>query len=429
MHNPTVKRPSFERSTSRTHDPHQPRASIHALRTLATRCSTTILPQNLAALLNSNTGFDPSAVKERLDKMWALNAEFGKESNPYDVFLVFPDEIVSDRFALLNGMQVLRDELHMAFNDGDEKESDVNSCRADFSLPSVISTIAHTNCGDRVAIASNQVYESMVASRFASISELGELKPERFNPPGGGTDDGRTLAHVTVAHQLDPPLRSKIYAGNPKSFILVNFDLKTHCGKFKTTSDDIITDGIDTFSDISLYFGKCRESVWRDPRSACGALVGCLRSYDASNPVHIRLRNDLGEANYEFLTTHQILATPDKTPVTHLVASCIIAITGMISTASALVSELDERGVGSLTATVTINAASENIGVPDNIIYLGRATVFGYNKEIKIQSLGTDASLYEAFIENDVVNLVYNGYGGDNIPIETRHTRTPFNHK
>ena len=96
----------------------------------------------------------------------------------------------------------------------------------------VATTLAHTNCGDRIQQGeTDHLYLSMVANRFSTISEGGALKTETFKPTGGGTDDGRTLAHVTVAHQLDATLRSKIYNGNPASFILVGIDLMTHCGR------------------------------------------------------------------------------------------------------------------------------------------------------------------------------------------------------
>jgi hypothetical protein len=61
------------------------------------------------------------------------------------------------------------------------------SCVSDVALPSVLCTLAHTNCGDRICQAASKVYEKVVASRFASISETGEIKPEVFYPTGGGT--------------------------------------------------------------------------------------------------------------------------------------------------------------------------------------------------------------------------------------------------
>jgi hypothetical protein len=113
-------------------------------------------------------------------------------------------------------MQLLRDELQLTFTKtnyctlSDDKYKTVDSCSADISIPSVVCTVAHTNCGDRICQASTTLYEQVVASRFASVSELGEPKPELFNPTGGGTDDGATLAHVTVKHMFHDDLRNFI---------------------------------------------------------------------------------------------------------------------------------------------------------------------------------------------------------------------------
>mmetsp|Transcript_6105 Transcript_6105/g.6298 ORF Transcript_6105/g.6298 Transcript_6105/m.6298 type:complete len:473 (-) Transcript_6105:237-1655(-) len=416
--------PSFSRVRSNTtlnigylSKPYFKKKLKNSVRKISAFRRHSLTPKDLTKAMRDDITFDSSTVRDRLGTLWSLEANFGRESNPFDVYL---DEIVSDRFALLNGMQVLRDELQMAFKEMDSGEchhgENVYVCHADLSLPSVVSTIAYTNCGDRVDIASNHVYESMVASRFASISELGDVKPERFNPTGGGTDDGKTFAYVTVQHQLDPPLRKRIYAGNPKSFILVNFDLKTHCGKYTVSENEIITDGPSTFTGIRCCYGRCRESVWREARSACGAIVGCIRGYDEMNAIHTRIRRDLGEDSFRFLQSNQILAKPDNIPVTFLVASAIVAIRGMINTAYALRDLLDERGVGSLTASVTVNsAASDSIGIPDNIVYLGRCTVF--QQEIRLQSLGLDASKYTATMEDGNVIITYENVPSDALPV------------
>ncbi len=113
-------------------------------------------------------------------------------------------------------MQCLRDELQLTFTKTDfcraedSSFTDVHSCCADVTIPSVLCTVAHTNCGDRICQAATCLYQQMVASRFASISELGDIKPELFNPTGGGTDDGATLAHVTVGHMFHTDLKNFI---------------------------------------------------------------------------------------------------------------------------------------------------------------------------------------------------------------------------
>jgi len=362
--------------------------------------------------------FDRNALVEKLDKMWSLGARFGQESEPYAVYL---EELVSDRFVLCNGMHVLRDELCISFHncstDKDET-ADVSNCSADVTLPSILCTLAYTGCGDRVDMASAAIYEKMVASRFASISELGEIKPERFNPTGGGTDDGATLAAVTIHHQIDNTLRTKLYEGNPKNFILVNFDLKTHCGKISVKDDVVIKDGPDTFEDLDLFFGQCRESMWREARSACGAIVGCLRGYDPNNHVHVRIRRDLGEENFEYLSNNQVYGQPNCIPVTFLVAAAIVSIQGMINTAKACAHHMDEREVAHLTASISVNSAGvEQVGTSDTIIYLARATAF--QGEVKLQGLGTDAKLYTATISNNKVLLTYNLTRAGRYPVET----------
>ncbi|MBX7191917.1 MAG: hypothetical protein K1X94_07655 [Sandaracinaceae bacterium] len=314
--------------------------------------------------------FDPSLARARLEKFWSLQAEFGQEHNAYRVYL---NEIVSDRYVLVNGLQLLRDELQLA-GDAEIDGEDVMACGADLSLPSVMTTLAHTNCGDRIHQGeATTSYEQVVASRFATMSEIGEYKLEAFSPTGGGTDDGHTLAHVTVAHMLDEPIRERVYKGNAGSYLLVNVDLKTHVGRLET--------------DGRLLLGKTQESKWREPRTACGAVVGTLKAYNADNAVHRRIRDDLGEANFELLSTKGV-RSKDGVDITAAVASSIVAIQGMINTAKALETELDERGMGHLTASMTVNRPH----IDDTILYLARATVF--HGETRLQGFGTDASRY-----------------------------------
>lgn len=315
--------------------------------------------------------FDPTAALQRVNKFWSLGAEFGLERDAYDVYL---HELVSDRYVLVNGMQLLRDELQFA---GIDENPDVRACGADFNLPSVCTTLAHTNCGDRIHQGeATTSYQDIVASRFATLSELGEFKLEAFSPTGGGTDDGRTLAHVTVAHQLDKTLRHSIYQGNAQSYVLVAIDLKTHCGRLDQ-------------ADGAVKFGETQESRWREPRAACGAIVGTLTNYDENNAVHRRLRADLGEDNFQFLT-QQAFLSKEKINVTAVVAAAIVAIQGMQNTLAALTSEMDERGLAHVTAAITINRPDQD----DTTIYLARATVF--HDKIQYQGLSTDARKYAA---------------------------------
>ena len=78
-----------------------------------------------------------------------------------------------------------------------------------------------------------------------------------------------------------------------------------------------------------ILYGVSQESAFREPRAACGAIVGCLRKFSPENPVHVRLRRDLGEENFAYLTTHPIMANDGATDVTMMVAAAIVAIQGM----------------------------------------------------------------------------------------------------
>ncbi len=317
--------------------------------------------------------FDPTLAKKRIDQFWGLNANFGMEHNAFHIYL---SELVSDRYVLVNGLQLIHDELQLAgVQSANVEGDDVMACGADLSLPSVMTTLAHTNCGDRIHQGEATItYEQIVAARFACMSEIGEFKLEAFSPTGGGTDDGNTLAHVTVAHAIDEPIRQRLYNGNASSFLLVNIDLKTHVGRLDSPNG-------------KLLFGQTRESKWRESRAACGAVVGTLKSYNEANGVHRRIRGDLGEANFELLGKHGV-KTEDGIDVTAPVGSAIVAIQGMLNTARALEKELDERGMGHLTASLTVNRPH----IDDTIVYFTRATVF--DGETRVQGFGTDASKY-----------------------------------
>lgn len=353
--------------------------------------------------------FDSSAARTRLDRLWKLKAQFGSERGTNRIFL---DELVSDRLQLVSGFQVLRDELQLAT---EPASSDRERAPADLSIPSVVTTLAYTNCGDRIHQGEVARYEQVVGSRFATLSEIGTLKPEAFRPTGGGTDDGATLAHVTWAHALDEPLRERIYSGNRQSFVMCGFDLKTHLGRLDTADGQVV-------------FGKTQESPWREPRAACGAIVGTLAQYDEKNDVHRRIRSDLGEANFAFLTTEGA-RSKEGLDLTTVVAAAIVSIQGMLDTARALTHEMDERGVAHLTASITVNRVS----MPDTMIYLSRATVFG--GELAWQGLGVDARRYSGELvphQGDRrLRLVYDKQDGTALPVareryDVRRSMLPF---
>ncbi|NJN30653.1 MAG: hypothetical protein HC824_09685 [Synechococcales cyanobacterium RM1_1_8] len=341
--------------------------------------------------------FDPSAAEERIEQFWQLDASFGMERNAYHNYL---NELVSDRYALIRGFQILRDELQFAA----ASPTDMRACAADLSLPSVVTTLAYTNCGDRIHQGeATKRYRDVVASRFATLSEIGELKLEAFFPAGGGTDNGATLAHVTVAHELDEHLKQEIYAGNAQSISLVAIDLKTHVGRLRESATQ------------KQIYGRTRESPWREPRAACGAIVGALTHYNSHNLIHRRIRDDLRERNFQYLSNHQIL-TDDGVDITMAVAAAIVAIRGIRNTAMALPQELDERGLAHLTASMTVNRPSRD----DLVVYLARATVF--NGKVRIQSLGTEAEQYGGklveYAGEKRLQLNYGEWDSEAVPVE-----------
>jgi len=339
--------------------------------------------------------FDAAPTEARISRFWELGASFGMERNAYHNYL---NEIVSDRYALINGLQLLRDELQFAA----ASDTDMKACGADMSLPSVVTTLAYTNCGDRVHQGeATKRYRDVVAARFATLSEIGELKLEAFFPAGGGTDNGATLAHVTVAHELDENLKRRVYEGNSQSISLVAIDLKTHVGRLRENGQQV--------------YGKTRESPWREPRAACGAIVGALTHYHPENLIHRRIRADLGEHNFHYLSSQQIL-TDDGVDITMAVAAILVAIRGIRDTAIAVAQEIDERGLAHLTASTTVNRPSRD----DLVIYLARATVF--NGRICIQGFGTEAACYGGqlvdYAGEKRLRLRYADWDADNLPIE-----------
>ena len=75
--------------------------------------------------------FDPSAAALRHERLWTLPATFGMERNSFFSYL---HEIVRDRYVLVNGLQLLRDELQIATLD----DHPLGVCATDITIPSVL---------------------------------------------------------------------------------------------------------------------------------------------------------------------------------------------------------------------------------------------------------------------------------------------------
>ena len=172
----------------------------------------------------------------------------------------------------------------------------------------------------------------------------------------------------------------------------------------------------------NAFYGKCRESVFREPRAACGAIVGCIGHFNPANPVHVRIRNDLGEENFNFLQNNDIFAD-DGSVVTYLVAAALVSISGMRETLKAMAAtELDERGCAHVTAAVLINGETPG----DRLVYLARGTVF--QGVIQYQGLGMDARRYSATMTRTMdgkkmVKLFYDH--ADRFPVTTIRAAEP----
>jgi len=355
-------------------------------------------------------------VANNLREMWAQPALFGEENGYFDMYL----KLIADRFALTQGFHMLRDELALGFSRAADEDFAPYTCIHNITEPTCMPTLCRTSCGDRVCFAdADKVYESAVAGRFGFFNEYGQPKVELFSPTGGGTDSAATLAHVTVAHHTDGSIREAIYAGNSHSFVLSQLDLTTHCGRFDLSLGESIIDRNREFVGKPIqnaFYGKCRESVFREPRAACGAIVGAIGGYNPANPVHVRIRNDLGEDNFHFLQSNDVMAD-DGSVVTYLVAAALVSISGMRETLKAMAAgELDERGCAHATAAVLINGETQI----DRLVYLARGTVF--QGVIQYQGLGMDARRYSATMTRTMegkkmVKLFYDH--ADRFPVTT----------
>lgn len=337
-------------------------------------------------------------VKERLDKFWSLDANFFGMTRSMEFFHI--EQLVRDRLALVYGLHLLNDEMNFA-------RPPIGS---DFSKPCVLTTLAHTMCGDRIQQANTRsAYAETVGSRFGTKTRKGEPKFERFFPAGGGTIDGATLAHVTYGHALDNGIKRRLHEGNEQSVVLTNFDLQGHFGRHEEHG--------------KIVYGKAPESPFREPRAACGAIVGCLEHYDEKNIDYLRIRKTLGEENFRVLSQGRILSR-EGIDITPIVAAAIVTVEGVRQTLAGLIKELsgqDEesrcRTVGHFTGSLTEN----RVGQDDMALYLARATLF--NGEIKRQGFGTNAGKYSGqlldYKGDKRLVLQYDGKSLDEFPVET----------
>lgn len=124
-------------------------------------------PEQAVMALPSTDSMPPS-VKERIEKMWSMPATFGEEQKSNVAYL----SIMANRYALVRGAQLIRDELMPSFNTPDHKGKNVlhdrenMECSADLELPSVLTTCGFSMCGDRICqSAALRRYQAMVRSK------------------------------------------------------------------------------------------------------------------------------------------------------------------------------------------------------------------------------------------------------------------------
>ncbi len=106
--------------------------------------------------------FDSRTIEENISRTWEVPLELGLERQPLHAYV---NTIGHERRRLIHGCQLLIDELDFASP----------PVGADFSLPSVISTLAHTTCGDRANRGRpSMVYEDALGRRFATRGLVGD---------------------------------------------------------------------------------------------------------------------------------------------------------------------------------------------------------------------------------------------------------------
>lgn len=338
--------------------------------------------------------FDTSYVQERLDLMWQQEMFFGRERNPRHVYT---EKIGTDRWILMGTFRRVDNPF------GFQPEPVGINLR---DQPIVIPTVAHAMCVDRCLQGqSAQLYKESVGAFFAFKEASGIPQIERNFTLGGGAEEGAVLAHVTAGHSLAGIINRLQDGGHPQSFFLHGIDIQTHVGLTVDSSSD-------------RRYGVVHEYHGLGERPACGAIVGMLRSYDPRNRVHLRLRADLGEHNYRFLSQEGV-HTLDGIDITYVVAAAIIAVQGLENTLHALPQELHPRALAHLTASVVVNETASD----GHIIYLCRAT--GFNGTSTQQGFGTDASQYSGSLvkhhdDKARLELTYNGSRQGAFPVARR---------
>lgn len=345
-------------------------------------------------LVQRVNSFDPSYAQGRLDLLWSRQMPFGRERNPLHVYI---KKIGEDRWILFGDFR--RADNPFAFQD---QPVGVNFEKSAVVVP----TVAHSLCTDRC----NQgevadTYRHAIGTFFAFKEGSGIPQIERNFTLGGGAEDGAVLAHATSGHSLAGIVR-RLQQGHPQSYFLHGVDIQTHVG-------------LKTLPDRQRQYGVVTEYHGLGERPACGAIMGTLRSYDQKNHVHQRLRRDLGEDNYAYLTEQGVF-TSEGIDITPVVAAAIVAVQGLKNTLSALPHELHSRALAHLTASVIVNETAS----AGRIIYLARAT--GFHGTSTYQGFDTDAKQYGGSIVdhhdgNLRLELSYNGWRQGAFPITQTH--------
>ena len=282
--------------------------------------------------------FDPSVARERLERLWELAAQFGLERGSNRVFL---DEIVSDRLQLLSGppgaarrAAVLPSRRRRRIAKPARPTSPSRASSRPSRSPTAVT--ASTTARSSTTSASSR-------ARFATLSELGTLKPEAFHPPAAARTTARRSRTSRGRTSSTSRCAARLRRATPQSFVLCAFDLKTHVGRARRARATSCSAG------RGVLVARAARGVRRDRRRARGVTTSGTTST-------ARIRDDLGEDELRAALRADGRAHATKASTSPRSSRRRSSpIQGMRDTARALQHEMDERGVAHLTASMTVN--------------------------------------------------------------------------